>query len=135
MRIRNTLPLAVIVGLVMGLIIFSMNPNKQTLKVSTPAQTERVEKNTKAFNDCLADRLHCEGGYVNMNGITRRISSCDFNCNVYEMSLKSIEIRMAMKNPWLPQDSEWVALPSDKIAWEKAAVKYARQFVIPQRLQ
>ena len=88
-------------------------------------------KNAQGFKDCLKDRLGCEGGFVKWsNGPVTMISSCSSNCSVHEMSIMSIAVRMEMKSPWLPSNVDWVALPNDTTVWEKAAVAYARQFVL-----
>ena len=89
------------------------------------------EANSMAFKKCLADKRSCQGSFVKMRaGTIHRIENCSGpNCGHLTMSLESIEIRMMMQTPWLPDAVEWVALSTDQSLWEKAAVDYERQFV------
>lgn len=100
-------------------------------KISEIDDTSVIAENTRAFESCLKDRRACQGGFVKWSDgeVVRIDTSCSNNCPPSTMSFNSIQVRMNMNNRWLPKTVHWVALPSDVVAWEKAAVEYERQFV------
>lgn len=89
---------------------------------------EQVAKNESALKQCLADKPHCEGGFIKTRGgPVRRISSCNLDCNFYEVGFGPLEIWRS--SPSFLADIELIALPSDETGWNKANREHGRQFV------
>jgi hypothetical protein len=90
-----------------------------------------LAENAATLKACVDDRHHCIGGFMKSSGrsgLIVRIMNCGNNCSPYEIDWGTIEIRMAMKDPWLPSSVEWVVLPTYQ-NWGRRAEEYERQFV------
>lgn len=100
----------------------------QPIKVVQKLNAVDIAKNTQALNDCLKDKPGCLGGYIKWSDgpVVRIANTTGINSNL-EIGLDSIEIKMSIKEPWLPSAIEYIARPDDPI-WDAANKAYGRQF-------